>query len=89
MEVCNIFPSTTNNRKKSAAEAQKYLQKKISKHARSKAHLTATKVLKEQQNRQTGLSIAQHQSATEKCLRTSYYVAKESRPYLDYENLVS
>ena len=38
---CNIFPSTTNNREKSAAEAQKYLQNKISKHARSKAHLTA------------------------------------------------
>ena len=40
-------------------------KKKISKHARSKAHLTATKVLKEQQNRQiqssTGLSVAQHQ----------------------------
>ena len=90
---CNIFPSTTNNREKSAAEAQKYLRKKISKHARSKAHLTATKVLKEQQNRQiqssTALSVAQHQSATEKCLRTSYYVAKENRPYLDYENLVT
>ena len=90
---CNIFPSTTNNREKSAAEAQKYLQNKISKHARSKARLTATKVLKEQQNRQiqssTGLSVAQHQSATKKCLRTSYYVAKENRPYVDYENLVT
>ena len=90
---CNIFPSTTNNRKKSAAEAQKYLREKISKHARSKAHLTAIKVLKEQQNRQiqssTGLSVAQNQSTTEKCLRTSYYVTKENRPYLDYENLVT
>ena len=61
-------------------------EKKISKHARSKAHLTATKILKEQQNRQiqssTGLSVAQHQSAIEKCLRTSYHVAKENRPYL-------
>ena len=69
------------------------MRKKISKHARSKAHLTATKVLKEQQDRQiqssTGLSVAQHQSATKKCLRTSYYVAKENRPYLDYENLVT
>ena len=68
-------------------------EKKISKHARSNAHLTATKVLKEQQNRQiqssTGLSVAQHRSATEKCLRTSYYIAKENRPYLDYENLVT
>ena len=39
-------------------------------------------------NGSTGLSVAQHQSATEKCLRTAYYVAKENRPYSDYENLV-
>ena len=34
------------------------------------------------------MSAAQHKSATEKCLRTAYYVAKENRPDSDYENLV-
>ena len=87
----NIFPCTTNNRQKSAAEARSTCEKKSANMQEVKC--TATKVLKEQQNRQiqssTGLSVAQHQSATEKCLRTLCYVAKKNRPYLDFENLVT
>ena len=87
---CTVFPCKTKSRETSAA--QKYLRKNITKHAKSNAHVTATNILKERQKRKiqssTGLSVAQHQSATEKCLRTAYYVAKENRPYSDYENLV-
>ena len=32
--------------------------------------------------------MAQYKAVTEKCLRTAYFVAKEDRPYTDYEAML-
>ena len=75
-----FFLSRAKSRKTPAA--QKYLRKKISKHGKSNAHVTSINILKNRQKRQiqssTGLSVAQHKSAIEKCLRAACYEKLDS-----------
>ncbi|CAB4020546.1 Hypothetical predicted protein, partial [Paramuricea clavata] len=90
-----VYCFSMQNESRETSAAQKYLRvtKKITKHAKGNAHVTATNILKERQKRKIQSSTACllhniNQLLKNASCSTAYYVAKENRPYSDYENLV-
>ena len=75
------------------SSAQKLLRNKILKHLNSKSHLTANKLLLEKEKeiiKNVAISnMKHHREKTERCMRTAYLIAKEDRPYTDYEALIN
>lgn len=83
------FSMQMKSRETSAA--QKNLRKKITKDAKSNAHITATNILEERQKKvQSSIKCFVNTNQLLKIPYTAaHFVSKENRPYSDYENLVS
>ncbi len=85
--------SVRRDGEKVTAQKSKALRKKIQKHARSQAHIAASDILSEQNERKIETaslnSVAHSRKLTERCLRTAYFVGYENRPYIDYPELIT
>jgi len=73
---------TTSKNALDKAAKMKSLRTKLSNHASSKAHTECVKISNEAKNHSDNVS------TTAKIFRTAYYVAKNNRPYTDFEKLV-
>ena len=75
------------------ALGQKALRNEIQKHAKSEAHIAASNILAEQNERKIELasldSIEHSRELTERYLRTAYFIGYYNRAVTDYPDLVT